>query len=293
MKNLIIFIVFFNQLITIHSQTITENDIKKIAEKVNNELIGSEISEGVTVRGCLAFGRTLVYMYNVANNWYPNSNIKDEIIANLKTGGQAVIYSKYDINVNFQYYNGNKLVKNVSIKSIEFSNHNYSLGVYISIKGHPKAKGVNLKIKQPLGWDILEGDRPNIVKKFINDINAYVILVKDNVTFMSRREAKELLDDKKNVNEFIKQSSSSLENAEILNQKIVTLDSYPTLVFTIRGDKERLGVNFKMITKIWVIFYEDKIISISGGGLDGAAFKSLELLYNNITNSVIFPDQYN
>ena len=45
--------------------------------------------------------------------------------------------------------------------------------------------------------------------------------------------------------------------------------------------------------KFWVIFYEDKVISLQGGGADNGEFRLLENLYNSITNSVIFPEQYN
>jgi hypothetical protein len=48
-----------------------------------------------------------------------------------------------------------------------------------------------------------------------------------------------------------------------------------------------------MIMKFWFIFYEDKIITLQGGGTDISEFKVLEQLYNSVTNSVVFPEQYN
>jgi hypothetical protein len=45
--------------------------------------------------------------------------------------------------------------------------------------------------------------------------------------------------------------------------------------------------------KFWFIFYEDKVIALQGGGMDNAEFKVLEYLYTSITNSVVFPEQYN
>ena len=85
------------------------------------------------------------------------------------------------------------------------SNVNIQLGEYISIKDHPKAKGVNMKLKAPIGWEISEGDRPNVVKKFVKDGNSFIVLVKDNVTFFSRKEIKELFKDDKFTNEFIQE----------------------------------------------------------------------------------------
>jgi hypothetical protein len=38
-----------------------------------------------------------------------------------------------------------------------------------STDGHPKAKGVNLRIAYPESWEAKEGERPNIVQKFVSD----------------------------------------------------------------------------------------------------------------------------
>ncbi|MDP3359530.1 MAG: hypothetical protein Q8S41_09295 [Lutibacter sp.] len=275
------------------SQSLSESDIKKIAQKTNNKIKGVEIGNGITARGCLAIGRTLAYQYDVSNDWSPSLNMKEDLMENFKEAGISEVYFNNDINVDFYYYYGNKLRKKISIKSKEFSNLNFKLGDYESVNGHLKAKGVNLKLRKPNGWELQEGDRPNIVKKFSYKTNSYIILIKDNMMFLSRNEAKDLLSDSEYVKEIIIESGSYLKNIEILHQKIVTIDTYPALEFTIRGDKERLGLNLKMIMKNWMIFYEDKIISFSSGGFDSQEFYSLENLYDSITNSVIFPEQYN
>lgn len=275
------------------SQSLSENEIKKIAQKINSQLKGVNLENGITVRGCVAVGRTLTYLYDVVNDWYPTENMKEDIIANFKESGLSEVYFNNSINAIFYYYKGSKIVKTISIKSHEFSYLNFSLGEYFSINGHPKAKGVNLKLKKPEGWDLEEGDRPNIVKKFRYKTNTFLILIKDNVMFLSRNESKELLEDDEYVKEFIAESGSSFSSFEILNHEIVTINSYPTLEFTIKGDIERSGIKLKMIMKFWVIFYEDKIICLQAGGADNEEFKLLENLYDLITISLIFPEQYN
>jgi hypothetical protein len=167
------------------------------------------------------------------------------------------------------------------------------LGDYISIKGHLKSKGVNLKIKQPIGWEVQEADRPNIVKKFIYKTNSYMIHIKDNYTFMSRNEAREYLENDGYVEEIINEAGSFLKDFEILNHEIVTVNSYPALEFSLRGKMERSGIEVKLILKCWMILYEDKIVSLQAGGADNNDFKSLENLYDLITISAIFPEQYN
>ena len=275
------------------SQTMSEASIKKLAELVNDQTRGLDIGNGNTVRGCFAYGRTLVYQYDVNEYWSPPENLREIIIENAKEAGNAAVFFQNDINVDCYYYFGNKLLKKISTKSREFSDLNFYLGDYLSIKGHPKAKGVDLDIQPPVGWEIAEGDRPNIVKKFVYGNNTYLILIKDYVTFLSKNEIRELLEDKDYVNDLITESCSFLQNPKILNHNIVTIDRYPTLEFTMKGQMERVGIKMSLLSKFWVIYYEDKIIFLQGLGLDNMESRYLEALYNKITNSVIFPEQYN
>jgi hypothetical protein len=286
-------IVLLVSYFAVTAQSFTENDLKTMAREINTQLKGTDLGNGITVRGCIAYNRTLVYQYDVDEFWYPPENMKEDLISNFKEAGNAKIFFNNDIDVDFHYYFGNKLQKRVSIKSNEFSDLNFDLGNYISIEGHPKAKGVNLKLKPPVGWAIEEGDRPNIVKKFVYDNNSYMIIVKDNITFFSRNEVRELLEDDVYVNEFISDASSFLQYPEILNHDIVTIDKYPTLVFTMKGQMERSGIKMSLIFKNWIFFYEDKIVFLQCGGINNNEFYTLEGLFNLITNSVIFPEQYN
>lgn len=287
------FIFYLCLCIISFSQELSENDIKRLAQKVNNELHGMDIGDGITVKGCYAFGRTLVYQYNVDDRWFPPENMKEDLISNFKEAGYSEIFYNSDINVDLHYFFANKLLKKISIKSNEFSNLHFELGDFVSINEHPKAKGVNLKIKSPIDWDIMEGERPNIVQKFIYGTNSYMIIVKDNFAFVSRNEAKELLNDDETLNELISSCSSALNKAKILKQEIVTIDKYPTLALTMKGSMERSGHSFNMIMKNWIIFFEDKIVFLQCSALSERDFDALEDLYDLITNSVIFPEQYN
>jgi len=275
------------------SQTLSDNDIKNLSKKINEEVKGTDVGNGITARGCIAVGRTLIYQYDVPSYWEAPENAKEDLIANFKTIGTAKVFFLNNVNADFYYFKDNTISKKISIKSNEFSTYNFKLGDYISTKDHPKAKDVNLKLKVPIGWEILEADRPNIVKKFVNENNSYMILIKDYMTFLSRKEAKEMLSDKEFTDELINGASSFLKKPQILNQNIITVDTYPTVEFTVKGEAERVGYKFGMTMKFWFIFYEDKMVLLQGGGLDNAEFKVLESLYTSITNPVVFPEQYN
>jgi len=293
MKNILFLLIVIHFNITSFSQSFTDNDLKQIATEINAKSKGVDFGNGVTLKNCFVFKRTFIYQYNVDENWYPPENMKEILIANFKEAGYAEDYFKNEINAEFYYYFGNKLLKKINIKSAEFSYLDFELGDFISINDHLKAKGVNLKLKYPIGWKIEEGDRPNIVKKFVYKNNSFMIIVKDNITFFSRNEIRELFKDKEYINEFVTDASSFLQNPEILYQSIVTVDRYPTLLFTLKGKMERSGIKMDLIFKNWIVFYEDKIVYLQCGGLDNNEFNTLEKLYTSITNSVIFPEQYN
>lgn len=185
------------------------------------------------------------------------------------------------------------LFGNPKLNSVELKQTIQELGQYISIKDHPKAKGVNMKLKVPIGWQLSEGDRPNVVKKFVKDGNTFMILVKDNFTFFSRKEVRDLLKDDKFLKEFVGEFSSALKSPQLIEHSVVTIDNYPALTFKVKGKVERSGIVFPVIMKCWVFLYEDKIIALQSAGFGNSNFKNLEITYSSITNSVIFPEQYN
>lgn len=290
---LFVFLYFSFPTQKCYSQNFSESDIKKVAEQANRQIKGVDIGNGIKAKGCLSIGRTLIFQYDVPDYWEAPYNFKEEIISNLKTAGAAKTYFLQNIDVDFYYYKGNSLIKKVSVKSNEFSTFNFTLGEYVSIKDHPKAKEVNLKLKVPVGWEVEEGDRPNIVKRFVNEGNIYLISIKDNVTFFSRKQIREALQEDNFVNEFVQEASLFFKSPQIIDQSVVTIDTYPAVQFKVKGKMERTGLTIPVIMKCWVVFHEDKIIYLQAIGIDNLEFRALEQLYTLISNSVIFPDQYN
>lgn len=273
-------------------QNYTESDVKKYAEQINNKIKGVDLGNGVKARGCLSLGRKLIYQYEVPSSWQAQSTLKEDIISNLRISGAAKLYYVNNIDVDFCYYKGNRLYKEISVRAHEFSTFNFQLGDYIRIKDHPKAKEVDLQIKVPLGWEVKEGDRPHIVKKFVYETNIYLVQIRDNVTFLSREQSKKMLLEDIDLEEYAQKFTSFLDNPTILDKTIVTVDNYPSLQIKAKGSMERLGLKVPVMMKSWIVFYEDKVIILQAMGNDSSEFRALENLYTMITNSVIFPEQY-
>lgn len=50
-------------------------------------------------------------------------------------------------------------------------------------QGHPKAKGVDFQVRYPASWRPAEGERPNIIQKFVSEngrgLESIMLVVKD------------------------------------------------------------------------------------------------------------------
>ena len=75
-------------------------------------------------------------------------------------------------------------------------------------------------------------------------------------------------------------------------KSIIKVDNFPALSFSILGEMEQMGITFSAKMKVWYIMYEDKIVLLQCLALNNAELKQLDKLFFLITNSVIFPDQY-
>ena len=284
--------IFIFLSLNLVAQNISESQILETAEYVNDNLTGKDIGDGVIVRSCRSIGRTLIYSYDVPTYWDPIDNIEEELLQNLKVSGEAKTYYENEININYYYYKGNSLIKAVKYKYNDFSPYDISLGEYLDLKGHAKSKGVNFKIKVPHGWEVREGNLPNVIKVFSFNQNLMSILVKDNLTFFSRSQAEELLSDQEFTDDFILNSGTAVSNGEIIDKSVMTIGTYPSLTFKIRGDVEQSGINFSAITRSWIIYYEDKLIVLNALGIKESDFEAYEKLYLMVINSIVFPEQY-
>ena len=273
-----------------------KTELKKLADKYNRELQGIEVN-GVVVRSCYAQGKTLIWQYDVPQDWYPLENGKSNIIANFKKDGNSNLYFQNGINVEFQYFKNDKLYHKFHIDSNEFATG--KLGGFISIKGHPKSLGVDMQLKIPENWKVEEGDRPHVVKKFSYSTNSYMynaftITITENIMFVSRKEARDFFENREDVKELLNDLSKDLfDNPQILNYKTITIDKYPALEFTIKGMKERAGIDMHLKSRCWLLYYEDKLLFLGAMSLDNGEFERMEPFYMMIINSIIFPEQYN
>ena len=295
MKHIILFVFLISSSLTF-SQRLSNDEIKEFINQGSSEIdLPFRIpGTGITMVNMSTIARNILYTYEVDSDWIPPENPKEEII-NSFTKKQKKLYVEQEINLIYNYLRNKGTVMKVLIMSHELGKKTKltDLGDYVSFKSHPKAKGVNIKLKQPINFELLEGARPNIVSKFNNKENNLVYLIQINhfPYFISRTSISDELSSQSEVESFALEFISSLD-AEYVSSKLVEVDQYPTIEIIYDQSIEVAGQKKQMRVVSWVIFYEDKLINLNGFS-DGSNFDKNYYAFLNITNSVVFEDQYN
>tara|TARA_B110000037_G_scaffold5899_1_gene6336 strand:- start:1798 stop:2682 length:885 start_codon:yes stop_codon:yes gene_type:complete len=287
LKNFLLFFFSLTYWFGVNGQTITEKDIKKLSIEINKEFINFEDPyTGIKGRGVIPIGKKLIFQYNVPEEWYPSGDIKEVLINNLIVSENYKMFVKYKIDRSFYYFKNNRIIKTVTVNWEELNK--FILGEYLELTSHPKSNGLEYKIRPPINWEIKEGDRPHIVKKFINEQMIYLILIYETGQFFTKKEVKELFQTDSEIKEFINSMSKETE-FKLTNYKVITIDNHPFLYYTGDLKKEINGIEIKSEVHYWTSLVEDQLISFMGS--DSSKNNSYPK-FLKITNSVIFLNQY-
>lgn len=170
-----------------------------------------------------------------------------------------------------------------------------------STKGHPKAKGANFTIAYPNSWAAAEGERPNIVQKFVSEggrgLEMAMIITKELPlppgTVLTNEDLKELL------------APSELRGmlpagAVLVDARSTEIEATPAGIveYTMRAD--RAGMT--LLIHAWTLNF------LSGSTLVQVQFQvggpavgerdvarrmaTLKPLFTLMANSIVFPDKW-
>ncbi len=186
--------------------------------------------------------------------------------------------------LHFQYLN---------TPSNEFSN-GYTK-VY-STKNHPKAKGLDMQFKVPLSWRSMEGDRPNVVQKFVTDygdgLETVVLVVKDLGQDFTQDEF---------VKIFLEDGGKSFlpDGSNLISTDRTKFDQNEGFVIVFNQTRETLGIKVQMRVMMFYIVYKNKLINFSCGiGSPGSdielqkRYSQLAPLFLSVGRSIVFNSQY-
>jgi len=293
------YIILFTFLISsslMFSQRLSDEKLKESIEMVISKMdLPFEIpGTDVTMIDVTTVGRNILYTYEVGEYWYPAENGREQLIESL-TDKEKKIYIEQEVGLMYHYVRDQSIVYRAYITSSELGEKTKltDLGDYVSFKSHPKAKGVNIKVKQPISFEFIEGARPNVVAKFNNKENilTYIVHINYFPYFISRTSIKNELSSPSEVKSFALEFISDLD-VEYVSSKLVAVDQYPAVEIIYDQPLEILEQKKQMRIVSWIIPYEDKLISLSGFSEESTFDKNYYVFFN-ITKSVIFEDQYN
>ncbi len=165
-----------------------------------------------------------------------------------------------------------------------------------STKGHPKSKGVVFSIKYPSSWAAKEGERPNIVQKFVSDngkgfamatisTKDFSIATKSDIKLILSREGLQLL---------------MPEGATLITVIPTTVDGEDAGILEYIRDQSQVGTDIRAHSRV-IVFFQKKImiqISFTVGGLKSQAsdiaklMDSHRILFQSMMNSIFFDDKW-
>ena len=168
-----------------------------------------------------------------------------------------------------------------------------------STKGHPKSKGAVFTIKYPPSWKAKEGDRPNIVQKFVGKPNGRIVTaliltraIPPNEPF-TKADVRAALSPE-GLKGFLP------EGAKLLNLKSTKIEGEPAGLIECSMRVEQAGAEGDMHILMLVFFQGRTMASIQFhvGALSSdpvdlpSRFEELRPLFSMMMSSIVFDDKW-
>lgn len=168
-----------------------------------------------------------------------------------------------------------------------------------STKNHPKTKGVTINAKLPLSWSQQEGDRPNVIQKFVSENGKgqeiILFMVKDLGLPSDYKITQEELNDFFTESE-LKQMIP--EGSEFISAQKITLDNHTGGQLIFKTIQQQLDFSITMQATHFVTIYDGKMIflqcmvSAEEGENLTDRFNLFIPLFRQVANSMVLIDQY-
>lgn len=171
-----------------------------------------------------------------------------------------------------------------------------------STAGHPKSKGINMVLAYPNSWLAMEGERPNIVQKFISDggqgLELAVIIAKTLPlpagTVISERELKEFYTP-------AQMKGMLPSGATFIHAERTKLEGLPAgiLEYSMRGESAGKTIDSQFISYIFI--YGTTMVflqcAVSTGQTTTPALLARQMdnfkpLFFLMANSIVLPDKW-
>ena len=170
-------------------------------------------------------------------------------------------------------------------------------------KDHPKARGIELSIEYPRSWRALEGERPNILQKFVSEsgrgLEMAIITIKALPLPVGVTPSKNELEDifsPEGLKEMVPAGGKFIE------AKKTKIDNQPAGFFVYLLPMERANLKLLMSIQSYVFYFRGNLVYVAFqvGEVDGERAASsvgvkarrFAPLYQLMANSIIVHNQY-
>ena len=155
-----------------------------------------------------------------------------------------------------------KIIKNIFllVAFVTTLAHAQVLSQKFDSKDHPKAKGVWATVRYPYGFEVKEGERPNIVQKFSGEYKGlYTVLSLQILNAGAPIEAECKNTSAKEMTEAFSDSSADMLAQ---NLKKTTHENKPAFIYDARAIVARGGVSLTTYHRVMTVCHKNAMISM-------------------------------
>lgn len=289
-RTILLLIIIFSCCLESFARISTEQEIKQMARELEKQAHGQY--------DCYGQGRYLIFESYVTDNTEISKFTKDSVIDHIDDHLAAICATNF-IGVKYICHytdnSGNKRSKTLTINPLELLNMSGNSRENVSLKEHPKSLGVNIELVKPKGWDAKEGNGQHIVKRYEAGTVYYYFQINEMSTFVSKKEAEELFNEKSSCDELVDEFLSGFSDCKIYSRTAEMVNRYPALHLRFTYSISKLGLEFPIYANIWIIPYEDKMVIIWGATMSTEQSEQhlFDSMFTMLVNQVRFPDQFN
>lgn len=164
-------------------------------------------------------------------------------------------------------------------------------------KDSPKAKGLRLTVEYPSTWRAEDGQRPNIVQKFLgkddfgNSVQAILLIKK--LPFLARLTKNEIL--KEN---YLKEIVTEIGGTYVKSAPTkIERENAAWVIYT--QDAERAGITMRAKALMFVVMFKGKWVQLQCAVVGLQSESTIDQRFNDylpifqlIGNSIVFPDKW-
>jgi hypothetical protein len=165
----------------------------------------------------------------------------------------------------------------------------------LDVNNHPKSKGLNFSITEPISFERIDSKRPNILYNWLK--NRDDLTNRITISISVKELPKEMQWPKEEWIQYLKFETGIKDltaGANNVNQeKYIVLESYPGVIYNSTNQTQRIDYERKTYNKTVLLFVEGKGFVINMAASTKSALELNEGVFMSMINSIVFPDQYN